>query len=155
MQAEGRSSFIPLDVVAARHDQRRPRSETPAGAVRLRDQVQAREEYGAVADYLLGDIVVVSDLVAAVSAQHDGWSCVTRDGEVIDRQGVLSGGSGAGVSEGLLAQKREIKDLGEEVRRFENEILLAENEKAQLAASLLQAEQFLKQTNGDWHETQI
>lgn len=154
-QAEGRSSFIPLDVVAARHDQRRPRSELPAGAVRLRDRVQPKEGFEPVADYLLGDIVVVADLVAAVAAQHDGWSCVTTDGEVIDRQGVLSGGAGSGVSEGLLAQKREIKDLGEEVRRFENEIHLAENEKAQLAASLLQAEQFLKQTNAEWHETQI
>jgi chromosome segregation protein len=154
-QAEGRSSFIPLDMVAARHDQRRPRSETPAGAVRLRDRVQAREGYEAVADYLLADVVVVPDLPAALAAQLEGWSCVTTDGEVIDRQGVLSGGAGAGVSEGLLAQKREIKDLGEDVRRLENEILLAENEKAELAAELLRAEQFLKQTNAEWHETQI
>ncbi len=144
-QADGRASFIPRDVAA------RSLSGTAPEGERLRARVRVSEGYEAVADYLLGDVVIVREL----SAVTPGYCCVTTDGEVVDATGVVSGGSSSGASEGLLAQKREIKQLSEDVRRFENEILLAENEKTQTHAALLQSEESLKQTSAEWHETQI
>jgi chromosome segregation protein len=153
-EADGRGSFIPLDIKQDA-DKKASLSKHVGYMPAL---VTCDPSYRAVVDYLLGDVVLVDDLDAAVAYANSApaaATCVTLTGEVLETAGVITGGANAGVSEGLLTQKREIKELGEQVREMENQILLAENERAEIRASLISNEQWLKASQSEWHELQI
>ncbi len=125
-RARGRSSFVPL-----RH--LRPNGNgngTGNGLPLLRDRVSAPEAYRPLVHTLLGDAVIAEDLDQAISV----WSrngirqcLVTPDGDMIDERGVISGGKVMQSSHGLLARKREISELEQQVAagRKEVETLIA------------------------------
>jgi chromosome segregation protein len=78
-------------------------------------------QYDAVADYLLGDVLVVENLNKAIALWREtrtDKTIVTLDGEVVDPHGVVSGGSRES-SVGVLEQKREIRELEEVVARLD------------------------------------
>ncbi len=80
--------------------------------------------YDKVAAYLLGDVVVVEDLAKALELwRHTRTrkTMVTLEGEVIDPQGVVTGGSRELAMAGVLSQKREMRELGEVVARLEQD----------------------------------
>jgi chromosome segregation protein len=111
-RAKGRSSFIPLDELNG-DDKLKP--EAPSFQ-KLKDAVTTSESFRPVLSTLLGDAVVAENLEAAISGWRDsqGQHCfVTLEGDMIDRTGVISGGKLARGSHGLLARKREIKELGD------------------------------------------
>jgi chromosome segregation protein len=109
VRAKGRSSFIPLkDLNGNGHNN--PHKGFPL----LRDLVSASDPYRPLINHLLGNAVLVDDLDQAISL----WSgngkdtcLVTLEGDVVDQTGVISGGKLAHHSHGLLARKREIKEL--------------------------------------------
>ncbi len=118
-QASGRSSFIPLAIkpdlhVRNGHD---PRSEPPPPEViaPLRDLVRFRQDLGPVADYLLGDVWLVTDIGQALALWGRNGitkTLVTLEGEVVDPWGAVTGGAGTqGASAGILSKKREIATL--------------------------------------------
>ncbi|MFO7783577.1 MAG: chromosome segregation protein SMC [Thermodesulfobacteriota bacterium] len=125
-RARGRSSFVPL-----RH--LRPNgngSGAGNGLPLLRDRVSAPEAYRPLIHTLLGDAVIAEDLDQAIAV----WSrngirqcLVTPDGDMIDERGVISGGKVTQSSHGLLARKREIFELEQQVAsgRKEVETLIA------------------------------
>jgi chromosome segregation protein len=79
-------------------------------------------QYDRVAAYLLGDVVVVEDLRSALDLwrqTHTDKTLVTLDGDVIDPQGVVTGGSRESALAGVLSQKREMRELEEVVARLE------------------------------------
>ncbi|MEM9491425.1 MAG: hypothetical protein AAGC55_19930, partial [Myxococcota bacterium] len=90
---------------------------------RLVDLVTLRPGFEHVGRALLGEFVVVGDLDSALAMQRrasesdpsaaQARALVTLAGEVIDRSGVLSGGSAGGEGASILAQKREIRELEE------------------------------------------
>jgi chromosome segregation protein len=80
--------------------------------------------YDRVAAYLLGDVVVVEDLPKALELwRHTRTrkTMVTLEGEVIDPQGVVTGGSRELATAGVLSQKREMRELGEVVARLQQD----------------------------------
>ena len=92
------------------------------GTSPLLDLVQVDDRYRDVAESLLGDAVLVPDLRVGLHLwQQNGKSqtFVTRDGEVITSQGVVSGGSEGSAEQALLERRREIRDLAEQGRRQE------------------------------------
>ncbi len=146
-KAEGRSTFIPvhaqmawrsagsvagagLATVAGEAMVPVPMTDSvPAGARALLDLVGYQQDYASVAGYLLGDTVLVDDLEAAVRMHREDatlraglarFTYVTREGDVIDRAGAVTGGSrdqGAGV----LQQKREMRELGDIIGHIEGD----------------------------------
>lgn len=120
----GRGSFIPLEVRG--HEA----TETPgylAGAVKLIDRVKVKEDFQKIADYLLGDVLLIPNLETGLSLwRRNGFSgtFVTPEGDIITPHGVLTGGNGVGTESSLLRDKREISELEQEVERFE--VLLKE-----------------------------
>ena len=107
----GRASFIP----------ERPRegaagTPVPPGASLLAEHVRIQQGYEAVVAPLV-DGVVVSDSLEAASDQwkRNGYhvTFVTREGEVVDPAGVVTGGSGTPLEEGLLTRKAELRQLAE------------------------------------------
>jgi chromosome segregation protein len=144
-RSEGRSSFIPLALRSA------PRAGTvvydasggasmetageaipvpvewPSGdGVRgpMLELIGFDQHYDRVAAYLLGDVVVVEDLRRALELwrqTHTQKTLVTLDGEVIDPQGVVTGGSREAAAAGVLSQKREIRELEQVVARLDQD----------------------------------
>src|SRR5258707_165291 len=113
-QASGRSSFIPLQLSRKTH------KELPLGEAEviapMMDVISVKEGYHDVAEYLLSDVVVVRDLQAGLSLwNRNGYyiTPVTTEGEVIDPMGIVTGGNGAPLEGSFLAQRRPIRDLGQ------------------------------------------
>ena len=137
--AEGRSNFIPVEP-------RRPHGTGTApreGATGLLDVVRVEEGYGLLAETLLGDVVVVDDLDRGIELwrANGNWrTLVTREGEVVHADGVVSGGSSAPAEERLLAQRREIRRLRAEAERLASEAADLDKRRAERGAELAGAE---------------
>ncbi len=80
--------------------------------------VRCKDSYSSVAQYLLGDVVVVDTMDTALYLwQKNGFhkTVVTLSGEIIDPWGAVTGGAIEAVGAGMLTKRREIKDLEHEV----------------------------------------
>jgi chromosome segregation protein len=108
----GRASFLP----------RSPRSDggaepgeaAPGGATWLRDHVRVRDGYDDAIGALLGGVAVSAGLHEAIDVWRQSprpLTFVTPEGEVIDSSGVVTGGSGKPVDEGILARKAELRGI--------------------------------------------
>ncbi|MEO1228989.1 MAG: chromosome segregation protein SMC [Myxococcota bacterium] len=116
-----------------------PNLEDASVCGKMTDLVRAKPGYEHVARALMGDVLVVDGLEKA----HELWvnnghrkTLVTLEGEVLDPMGLFTGGSSAGVSEGLLAQKREMDELRKSVAQLEAQVAAAETRKRDLAAKI-------------------
>jgi len=120
----GRGSFIPLNLKSIPLKPVFLNGDT--GVVgKLSDLVETREEYKSVFEHLLNNVVLVRDLETALKLHaHDEFqgTVVTLDGEVIDAQGLVTGGRNGQDPGGLLSQTREMEELGEQVARLQQEL---------------------------------
>jgi chromosome segregation protein len=136
-ESGGRSNFIPLEGMASA-EVSVPEELRSLGAVPLVERVRIREEYSPSVRALIGDALVVDDLERAAEVRQAlgvAHPLVTREGALLDRVGLLAGGSQDSFG-GLLAKKREVSELSVRV-----EELIAEEEKAR--AELTAADQLL------------
>jgi chromosome segregation protein len=144
-KSEGRSSFIPLGLRGAG-----ALSSAPVGTVvydaagvqvesapapvvfpmgdgvrgPMLELIGYDRQYDGVADFLLGDVIVVENLKRALDLWREtrtDKTLVTLDGEVIDPHGVVTGGSREAALAGVLSQKREIRELEQVVTRLEGD----------------------------------
>lgn len=122
-EASGRGTFIPQ---ASVRWERRPLPLDQAEIVApLLAEIAVRPGFENVAEFLLGDVVVVRDLASGLALwRRNGFfnTLVTRDGEVIDPMGIVSGGSADSLEANLLAQRRLIKELAAEIESLESEL---------------------------------
>jgi chromosome segregation protein len=80
--------------------------------------------YDSIANYLLGDVVVVENLGKAIELWQQtktDKTLVTLDGDVIDPHGVVTGGSRESAVASVLSQKREMRELEEVVARLDQD----------------------------------
>ncbi|MBZ0237206.1 MAG: hypothetical protein K8M05_33065, partial [Deltaproteobacteria bacterium] len=91
---------------------------------RLVDLVGFADGYEAVGQSLFGDCVVVESLDRAVQLHKAGapGTLVTLEGDIVDERGVVSGGSREAQGGGVLAQKREIRELEQIVDSLDREL---------------------------------
>ncbi len=112
----GRGSFIPLQ---PRGGQRSAEDcARPTAGIPLMDVVRVKGDYQQVAEHLLGDVVLVPDLETGLDLWRKNGHhnrIVSREGDLIDPDGVVSGGKGNGSGSSGLKTKREIKELEIEV----------------------------------------
>ena len=130
-ESGGRGSFIPRTV--SRWQRRALPEGEPQVVAPLLEKVTVKEGYRDVAEFLLGDVVVVQNLEAGLELwQRNGFvnTLVTPEGEVIDPVGVVSGGSVHSLEGNLLSQRRVTKELESAVATLE-ERLESEVEKLQ------------------------
>jgi chromosome segregation protein len=82
---------------------------------RMADLVEFADGFAQVGRRLLGDCLVVDGLERAVSLRGEGLdqTLVTLEGDIVDERGVVFGGSREAQGAGVLAQKREIRELEE------------------------------------------
>ena len=91
---------------------------------RMADLIGFADGYQQVGKRLLGGTVVVDGLDRALALHGRGVTdrLVTLDGDVVSEDGVVAGGSRDAQGAGVLAQKREIRDLEEIVGKLEHDL---------------------------------
>jgi chromosome segregation protein len=141
----GRGSFVPLEVRNHGSNDQYLDHEHLRGAVRLIDQVHVSEDFKGIADYLLGDVLLISSLPNGITLwKQNGFrgTFVTPDGDIINPHGVLTGGNGTGSETSLLRNKREIAELEIEMDQLADKLRAeTENKKKVSALSLEWAEE--------------
>ncbi|HXU06562.1 MAG TPA: hypothetical protein VN903_36655, partial [Polyangia bacterium] len=122
-QSSSSSHAIGLDISAEAVAAAWPKGEGVRGP--MLELIGYDRQYDEVAAYLLGDVLVVEDLERALSLWREtrtSKTIVTLDGEVIDPQGVVTGGARESALTGVLEQKREIRELEEVMARLDADL---------------------------------
>ena len=108
-KAKGRSSFVSLKELNGQ-----AKGFGTNGSPLLKDLVSVPDSYRPLIDLLLEDALLAENLDEAISAWRKNGKdhcIVTTEGDMVDKRGVISGGKLAHRSHGILARKREIKEL--------------------------------------------
>jgi|GEM_PF-57883 len=121
------------------------------------DLVDLQPGYEHVGRRLLRDIYIVDSLQAAVRLHREGCekTLVTLDGDIVDPGGVVSGGSPDVAGAGVLAQKREIRELGEIVEALEKDLADASARLVNAKAECQQLTKTLSKLRSDTHNRDI
>jgi len=92
-----------------------------AVVARLADALRYAPEDEGLVRALVGDAIVVQDLGAALRLRDTGLraALVTVDGTVVHTDGRVSGGQGDELAAGMLDNKREARQLSEEIERLD------------------------------------
>ena len=120
----GRGLFVPLN----------PKS-TPSAPLNLNGTqgvvgralnfINCSEDYRPVIELLLGNVVIVQDMDVAMHLHQNPdfhGTVVTLNGEMIEANGFVTGGSAKSESSRLLARNREIASLSENVKELKVEL---------------------------------
>ncbi len=101
--------------------------------------VRYQDNYSNVAQYLLGDVVVVDTLQTALHLwDGNGFqkTLVTLAGEIVDPWGAVTGGQLETNGTGMLTKRREIKDLEREVSVLEGQVAELDTEMKALEGTI-------------------
>ena len=105
----GRSGFVPTANIKPMQGPGKP----PDASKLLLNHVSVKPEYDAIAQAFLGHVVVADDLRDALDIYNRNGTLqtvVTKDGQVVSHQGIMTGGSEETLS-GILAKKKELRQL--------------------------------------------
>ena len=93
------------------------------GATALAEQVQVEGPFAGLILNLLAAVMLADNLESALALarQHPGLVFVTIAGDMVAQGGIVSGGSGEQVGNGLIHKKREIRELELAVVKLEEE----------------------------------
>ena len=156
---KGRADIVALDLLSG--------GETPSideaklkefGGVAALGQVGCDADIQPLLDRLLGRLVIVPDLDAAIRgrAAHRDLDFVTRAGELLSRHGVFSGGRGNGsASASLLARKNEIADLEKELEALGETVNKHSREKGDLQAEQTTLQAGLQEDQNELRQQEV
>lgn len=135
--AAGRGTFVPKEL---REIKSEPFVKNGHGGVigPALDLVRCKEDYRIVAQYLLGDVVVVDTIDTALHLwENNGFhkTLVTLAGEIVDPWGAVTGGAVESGGSGMLTKRREIKDLEHETAGIARHVAELDARMKSLAAS--------------------
>jgi chromosome segregation protein len=124
---------------------------------RMADLVAFADGYETVGKRLLGATVVVDDLARALALHRQGvtFRLVTLDGDVVEDDGIVAGGSRDAQGAGVLAQKREIRDLEEIVGTLEHDLSEAMARLVTAKTELTQVTKALEGLRTQVHEGEV
>lgn len=141
-QNAGRATFLPLDTLRARPG-RLP--ALPAGVLgRASDLVTVAPDLRVVVEHLLGQVVVVTDLVVArqvLDRLGGGWQIVTVEGDLVRASGAVTGGSRPVREGGVLARLRELRRLPALLAAARQTLAERERQRAECQQAVVRLEQ--------------
>jgi chromosome segregation protein len=130
--AAGRASFVPLtEMEQLPLVPQAAELAAPEGTVAAVEVVDCMAEYERLRNYLLADVFLCDSLATALVfwARNPGQrTFVSEEGEVVDKEGIVSGGQLGGVADGLLHKRRELQELAETVQELEARLHLLTQE---------------------------
>jgi chromosome segregation protein len=160
----GRGSFVPIGVKgnenANRSLQTGPACRQAGEEGRplpLLQFVNVKEGFTPVAEFLIGDVGVIDHLERALRwiKEEGGFgTLVTLEGEVVERSGVVSGGS---LDQGLsiLERRREIRELERRIKEEEERCQKAYEEEERLQQEMVEREARLEKRKNEIQEKEI
>lgn len=137
----GRATFLPITSM-------RPRNLSDADKKLIniagshgiaKDLIKYGSDIENVISNLLGATVVVDNLDIAIKLAQNTkftYKIVTLDGDIINPQGSMTGGSKKSEAVNLISRDREIKTLAEQIEKFKQEIISTNDTFAEMKAKL-------------------
>ncbi len=121
---------------------------------RMSDLVAFADGFADVGRRLFGSAVVVENLSRALELHDRGVHdvIVTLDGDLVEQGGVVAGGSRESSGSGILAQKREIRDLEEIVVQLQSDLTEATARLVNARTELKQVQKALEGLRTSAHE---
>jgi chromosome segregation protein len=94
----------------------------------LKDVVSSSEKFQNSVSYLLDGVAVVDSISTALKLrpENEGWTFVTKDGDTLSADGVLTGGASDSAESGVLKRRREIKELSQSKAEWAGKLQLAQ-----------------------------
>ena len=125
--------------------------------------VQADESIRPLISALLGQVVIVSDLAAATNAWHEAKGkidFVTRGGELLNRNGIYTGGSLSGSSNGkapssILGRKNQIGELKSQLSALQEQVGEISRRKGALQAEQTELQATLQQAQTELRAQEV
>ncbi len=128
-----------------------------SGATALAEQIQADGPYSGLIMNLLATVMLVDSITQALelARQHPGLVFVTRSGDMVAQGGIISGGSGEQVGNGLIHKKREIRELERVVARLEEETASLGKQRDDLRRQSQEVAEGLRSSGTQLHQTEL
>ena len=118
----GRATFLPLSGISGKGSFSNPQALAQPGVIGLASTlVSADAKYAQLVQFLLGKTVVVDHIdhaIALARKYHQSLRIVTKDGELLNPGGAMSGGAFRN-SSNLLGRRREIEELEQQTAKRE------------------------------------
>ena len=121
----GRGSFIPVKDLRASANPVPTGGISFPGARELVSEIKIKSGYESIVNRLLADTVIVDNLSDALDVWREGGlyrTIVTLDGDVVDPQGIITGGASTDSGSGLLQKKNEIKKIRSRMHELEGRL---------------------------------
>ena len=157
MQSLGRASIIPLRI------RKSTLSATPPSlqgeqVKPLLHLISTTEEYRTITEHLLSDVLLVDSLTTALTIWNSNghtFTLVTREGEIIDPAGIITGGRQNGTSSKILSKRREIKELHIKLSQLMPQLEQLQSRKAHLINQLSQLRDNSETLREDLHQREL
>jgi len=156
-ESRGRGSFIPIGVKGNGDHHRSSQAEEKGKPLPLLQFVRVKEGFAPIAQFLIGEVGVVDHLEEAselIKQEETFGTLVTLEGEVVERSGVVSGGS---LDQGLsiLERRRVIRELEKKTAEEEEAYQRAYEEEGRLQKEISEKEGLLEKRKTEIQEKEI
>jgi chromosome segregation protein len=153
----GRGSFIPIGVKGNGDHHRSSQAGEKGKPLPLLQFVRVKEGFAPIAQFLIGEVGVVGHLEEAfewIKQEEAFGTLVTLEGEVVERSGVVSGGS---LDQGLsiLERRRVIRELEKKTAEEEEIYQKAYQEEGRLQKEISEKEGLLEKRKTEIQEKEI
>ncbi|MCK4846216.1 MAG: chromosome segregation protein SMC, partial [Deltaproteobacteria bacterium] len=137
----GRGTFIPMN--GARIPTETSAAQAPPmGTTFLKNEVKVKDGFSSIVNYLLDGVIVVRDLNQAVEIWNQNGvarTFVTSDGELLNPEGMITGGYSNGSDGGMLVKRTQIKELTSEMEEIKDNIATLERELNEIEAAITES----------------
>ena len=134
----GRASFLPISSVKGKKIDKIKGNESGIIGI-ASDLVKYNKKYEQIILNLLGRTIIVDNMDTAIKvAKQNSYTfrIVTKDGDVINPSGAITGGSVMKKTVNILGRSKEIERLGKEIQEIETKIQKLEKEMQEYQASI-------------------
>ncbi|MDR3072319.1 MAG: chromosome segregation protein SMC [Clostridiales Family XIII bacterium] len=122
----GRLTFLPIDRIQPDHHRPIVATKGENGFVGLATELIGFDaKYSDIMEYLLGKVLIaesLDDAIAFPDEMRRGYRIVTKDGEVINPSGALTGGAYENKSANLLERRSEISSLAKQMESLGSDL---------------------------------
>lgn len=153
----GRASFLPITSVKGKKLEKIKGKEKGIIGI-ASDLISYNKKYEQIILNLLGRTVIVDTMDTAIQvAKQNGYTfrIVTKEGDLINPSGAITGGSVAKKTVNILGRSKEIEKLGKEIKEIKEKIQNLQKEKEEYEESIEEILEYINKLESDLQETEI
>ncbi len=154
----GRGSFVPVkEARAANPVPVEAGGASYPGTKELLAEVKVKEGFQQIINYLLGEVLLVEDLESGLELWRGGTyrTLVTREGDVIEPQGTITGGAAGTAESGILQRRGEIKEIRGVVESLSTALSILEQKLVSIEQELRGTSRLLDEKREGMHALDI